>query len=163
MSECLRCGRDLIDPNAKYGWRCAEKVGTPYGKDVNFADYFPEFKKQYDFLSNDKKKKFDEYLENMLKKLKNEHTAIEGAGMYLTISSELKKDAKKNLEYFETLKRIIELEKNRSNTLNNETGKITTPNKYKNTNSFEKTTKKTNYKNEIIKDVDGVAIITTTI
>lgn len=24
MSECFRCGRDLKDPNAIYGWRCAK-------------------------------------------------------------------------------------------------------------------------------------------
>lgn len=28
MSECLRCGRDLKDPNALFGWRCAEKIGV---------------------------------------------------------------------------------------------------------------------------------------
>lgn len=28
MSECLRCGRELKDPNALYSWRCAQKVGT---------------------------------------------------------------------------------------------------------------------------------------
>ncbi len=31
MSECLRCGRDLKDPNALFGWRCAEKLGIPTG------------------------------------------------------------------------------------------------------------------------------------
>lgn len=29
MSECLRCGRDLKDPYALFGWRCAEKLGVP--------------------------------------------------------------------------------------------------------------------------------------
>lgn len=27
MGECLRCGRRLKDPDALYGWRCAQKVG----------------------------------------------------------------------------------------------------------------------------------------
>ncbi len=46
MSECLRCGRELKDPNALYGWRCAKKVGvSPYGtlEDFRIDDLADQF------------------------------------------------------------------------------------------------------------------------
>ena len=32
MNECLRCGRELKNPDDLFGWRCAEKIGIP----INF-------------------------------------------------------------------------------------------------------------------------------
>ncbi len=36
MGECLRCGRKLKDPDALYGWRCAQKVG--FGNEEQLTD-----------------------------------------------------------------------------------------------------------------------------
>jgi hypothetical protein len=91
MSECLRCGRDLIDPNAKYGWRCAEKVGIPYGKNSDLIKKYPELEKKYNLLSEKSKKKFYEYFDEMQGKSSYKDTAIERAGMYMLIVEELEK------------------------------------------------------------------------
>ncbi len=34
MGVCRRCGRELKDPNAQYGWRCAEILGVQTGAAV---------------------------------------------------------------------------------------------------------------------------------
>jgi hypothetical protein len=91
MSQCLRCGRELIDPNAKYGWRCAEKVGIPYGNSGSIVKKYPELEKHYNFLSESSKKKFDEYFDEIEEKNSYIDTAIEGAGMYMSVADELEK------------------------------------------------------------------------
>jgi hypothetical protein len=34
-NRCLRCNRELKDPNARYGWRCAEILGVD--ENLNYA------------------------------------------------------------------------------------------------------------------------------
>ena len=98
MSKCLRCGRELIDQNAKYGWRCAQKVGVPYGNSDSVLKKFPELQKKYDFLSAGSKKKFDEYFDEMEEKNSYVDTAIEGAGMYISLVDELDKAYNEEVE-----------------------------------------------------------------
>jgi len=49
MSKCLRCERDLKDPQAMYGWRCAQILGIKSSNVLVRNDSFTQQQKRYNF------------------------------------------------------------------------------------------------------------------
>lgn len=41
INQCDRCGRDLVDPNAQYGWRCAKITGSSMSSNDQASEYLP--------------------------------------------------------------------------------------------------------------------------
>jgi hypothetical protein len=101
---CLRCGRQLTDANANYGWRCAEKVGVPYGSARDGIKQYKELYKLYSGLLPQNKVKFDGKISELLDKAGYQDTAIEAGGIYMELLDELAGTSEKDKIIQEILK-----------------------------------------------------------
>lgn len=60
-NRCRRCDREISDPTAQYGWRCAEKLGVPTNKNIGYNEVYEYIKNETDDqFSNNGKLSYDE-------------------------------------------------------------------------------------------------------
>ena len=67
-NRCDRCGRPIKDPNAKYGWRCAEIIAAGESLTIDLSAIFYMLEKYTDFSFESQNDLFDtsEIFEKML-------------------------------------------------------------------------------------------------
>ena len=68
QTRCDRCGRPIKDPNAKYGWRCAEIIAAGGSLTIDLSAIFSMLEKYTDFSFESQNDLFDtsEIFEKML-------------------------------------------------------------------------------------------------
>jgi hypothetical protein len=82
MANCKRCGRNLINPNADYGWRCAKKIGIPYGDSWKGLANYPDLLAMYKLLSENGRKEIENQILEFLDAASYWDTAMESVGFY---------------------------------------------------------------------------------
>jgi hypothetical protein len=78
-----------MDGSANYGWRCAQKIGIPYGSAEDGLRQYDELYKLYIGLLPRSKAEFDGKIIDLLDKAGYRDTAIEAGGIYTELLDEL--------------------------------------------------------------------------